>query len=59
MQLGYAITAHRCQGATMALDVILHVVGAFVPGLLRVMLSRVAQRKFLCIVSKLKPDHFH
>ena len=59
MMLGYAITAHRCQGATMAEGVILHVDNAFAPGLLYVMLSRVTNRKLLSIITPLTPDHFH
>ena len=59
MMLGYAITAHRCQGATVSKGVILHVSGAFAPGLLYVMLSRVTESRLLSIITPLSPNNFH
>ena len=56
--LAYAMTAHRCQGATFASHVIVHVRDAFCPGLLYVMLSRVTNRRFLSIVTPLTPADF-
>ena len=56
--LAYAMTVHRCQGATFTSHVIVHVTCAFAPGLLYVMLSRVTNRRFLCVVMPLTPVHF-
>lgn len=53
--LGYAITAHRAQGATLRGRTILHVRKAFAPGMVYVMLSRVTSRDNLFIIGHLKP----
>ena len=54
----YSMIAHRCQGATIASHVIVHVSDAFCPGLLYVMLSRVTNRRFLSIVTPLTLAEF-
>ena len=57
--LGYAMTGHKSQGATLDHDTIVDMRVAFVPGMLYVMLSRVTQRSKLKIVgAKLHPDQF-
>jgi hypothetical protein len=56
--LGYAITAHRAQGATLSGTVIMDVRGAFTPGIAYVMLSRVTNRRNLRILGGLKPADF-
>lgn len=59
LMLGYALTGHRCQGATIANTVLLHPRdAAWCPGLMYVMLSRVTDRRFLRIVGTLKPSMF-
>ncbi len=60
MQLAYAITGHKSQGATLTGPTIVHMQSAFTPGLLYVMLSRVTNRDKLRIVSDgpLSPDLF-
>lgn len=58
--LAHAMTAHKCQGATIAGNTLVHVRDAFVPGLLYVMLSRVTERRFIRVVQpRLTPDHFN
>lgn len=42
--LAYAMTAHKCQGATIRGDIILYVRQAFSPGLLYVMLSSLVRK---------------
>jgi hypothetical protein len=56
--LAYAMTAHRCQGATMRGRVIIMCRDAFAGGMLYVMLSRVPDRKDLHIIGDLTPDSF-
>jgi hypothetical protein len=56
--LGYAITAHRAQGATLTGRTILDVRSAFAPGIVYVMLSRVTSRDDLFILGDLQPNHF-
>jgi hypothetical protein len=56
--LGYAITAHRAQGATLTGRTIVHVRKAFAPGMVYVMLSRVTTRDNLFIIGHLKPEDF-
>lgn len=56
--LGYAITGHRSQGATIRTSVFVFVKDAFAPGLLYVMLSRVTDRSKLKILNRLKPSDF-
>ncbi|WIA28669.1 hypothetical protein OEZ86_011205 [Tetradesmus obliquus] len=56
--LGYAITAHRAQGATLAGRTIVHVRKAFAPGMVYVMLSRVTTRDNLYIIGQLQPADF-
>lgn len=58
LELGYAMTAHKAQGATIPSHVLLHVRTAFAPGQLYVMLSRVTERQFLHILTPLTPGHF-
>jgi len=59
LQLAYAITGHRCQGATLTNPVLLHVGSTdWCPGLLYVMLSRVSKRSMLHVVGKLTPYMF-
>ena len=54
LALAYAITGHKSQGATLNTRTILHIDGAFAPGLVYVMLSRITQRLYLKIVNGLK-----
>lgn len=56
--LGYSITGHKSQGATIKSNVILYVCDAFAPGLLYVMLSRVTDRSKLKILTPLRPTDF-
>jgi hypothetical protein len=56
--LGYAMTGHRSQGATLRGKVLIDVKDAFCPRLLYVMLSRVPSRLNLRIVGELTPDMF-
>jgi ATP-dependent exoDNAse (exonuclease V) alpha subunit len=59
LMLAYAITGHRCQGATFHTPVILHVRSTdWCPGLMYVMLSRVTNRRLLKIVGALTPAMF-
>lgn len=58
LALGYAMTAHRCQGATLTGRVVVHVRDAFAPGIVYVMLSRVQTREQLCILGELQPRDF-
>jgi ATP-dependent exoDNAse (exonuclease V) alpha subunit len=58
LALGYAMTGHKAQGATLSGDVVIHATSTFCPGLMYVMLSRVttaAQLRFTC---KLEPTMF-
>jgi hypothetical protein len=56
--LGYAITAHRAQGATLTGRTIVHVRKAFAPGMVYVMLSRVTTRDNLFITGHLRQEDF-
>jgi len=56
--LAYAMTAHRCQGATLTGTTILHVKDTFAPAILYVMLSRATSRDKLYILDGLRPDDF-
>jgi ATP-dependent DNA helicase PIF1 len=59
LMLAYAITGHRCQGATFNTPVVLHVRSTdWCPGLMYVMMSRVTNRSLLKIVGTLTPDMF-
>jgi ATP-dependent DNA helicase PIF1 len=58
MQLGYALTAHKAQGATIRGDVVLFVRDAFACGIMYVLLSRVLKRDQLHIVTPILPEHF-
>jgi hypothetical protein len=58
LMLCYAITGHKCQGATITGHVVLLIREVFCPGLLYVMLSRVLDRKQLRIVGKLTTKMF-
>ena len=52
------MTIHRCQGATIASQVIVDIKKAFCGGMAYVALSRVPDRKFLKIVSHLSTSDF-
>ena len=54
----YALTGHRCQGATLTGPVIVHVTELFTPGILYVILSRVTHRVNLKIVGHLFASMF-
>jgi ATP-dependent exoDNAse (exonuclease V) alpha subunit len=54
--LGYAITWHKSQGATISSKVVIHIRESFARGLVYVMLSRVKSRKNLKIVNNLQPS---
>ena len=56
--LGYAMSAHASQGATITGKALLIVREAFTPGLLYVMLSRVTCRANLRLGTPLVPSHF-
>lgn len=56
--LGYSITGHKSQGATITTNVIIYVREAFAPGLLYVLLSRVTDRSKLKILTRLRPCDF-
>ncbi|KAG2485202.1 hypothetical protein HYH03_016091 [Edaphochlamys debaryana] len=58
LALGWAITAHRAQGGTLAGPTIVHARHVFTPGQMYVMLSRVTERAVLKIVGSLEPEHF-
>ena len=58
LTLAYAMTGHKCQGATFKTRTIVHMLSAFTPGLLYVMLSRVSKRTLLSVVGELTPDLF-
>lgn len=57
--LGYALTGHKSQGATLRHKVFVDVKEAFCPGMLYVMLSRVPSRTNLRIVGRLTPEMFN
>jgi ATP-dependent exoDNAse (exonuclease V) alpha subunit len=50
LSLGYAVTAHKCQGATFDTPTYIYAKDVFMVGLMYVMLSRVVDRKFLKII---------
>ena len=58
IQLAYAITGHKCQGATIKGKVLLVIRHAFAPGQIYVMLSRVTTRKNLLILNGLRKSNF-
>ncbi|PNH12316.1 ATP-dependent DNA helicase PIF1 [Tetrabaena socialis] len=58
LALGYAITAHRSQGATLAGETIIHAGAVFAPGQMYVMLSRVTERRLIRLAGSLTPDMF-
>ncbi|KAG2439759.1 hypothetical protein HYH02_010636 [Chlamydomonas schloesseri] len=58
LALGWAITAHRSQGATLSGPTIIHARSVFTPGQLYVMLSRVTERRHLHLVGPLSPGLF-
>jgi hypothetical protein len=58
LKLGYAITGHKSQGATISGKCALDVRTAFAPGLLYVMLTRVTNRANLFLLRRLMPDNF-
>jgi ATP-dependent exoDNAse (exonuclease V) alpha subunit len=55
LMLGYAITGHKSQGATISSKVVIHIRESFARGLVYVMLSRVTSQNFLKIVNNLQP----
>ncbi len=55
LMLGYAITRHESQGATISSKVMTHICKSFTQGLVYVMLSRVTSQKKLKIVNNLQP----
>jgi len=57
--LGYTITGHKSQGATISFKVMIHIREFFARGLVYVMLSRVTSRKNLKIVNNLQPSDIH
>jgi ATP-dependent exoDNAse (exonuclease V) alpha subunit len=58
LAFAYAMTGHKCQGATFRCLTIIDILTAFTPGLLYVMLSRVTKRDNLRIVGGLSPEMF-
>lgn len=58
LSLGYAMTGHGCQGATIAKHVVIYSREGLCPGLLYVMLSRVTESRFVRIALPLKPSDF-
>lgn len=56
--LAYAMTAHRCQGATLTGRVILDVRRAFAPAIVYIMLSKATKRSNLRILGGLRPTDF-
>ncbi len=55
LMLGYAITMHKSQGATISSKVMIHIHESFARGLVYVMLSRVTSQKKLKFVNNLQP----
>lgn len=58
MQLGYAISTHKVQGATIPDRAVIHCREAFAPGMMYVMISRVTTSKNLKIVGLPLPSDF-
>jgi hypothetical protein len=58
LTLAYALTAHKCQGATLTGPGIIDVLEAFAAGQLYVMLSRFQRRNQIKIIGRLTPDDF-
>jgi hypothetical protein len=56
LMLGYAITRHKSQGATISSKVMIHIHESFASRLMYVMLSRVTSWKNLKIVNNLQPS---
>lgn len=56
LSLAYAMTRHKCQGATITNDVCIIIKQVFTPGLMYVMLTRVLSRKQLIILGRLTVD---
>jgi len=54
--VGYAITGHKSQGATISSKMMIHIRESFARGLMYVMLSRVTSWKNLKIVNNLQPS---
>jgi ATP-dependent exoDNAse (exonuclease V) alpha subunit len=52
LALGYAMTGHKAQGATISGEVVIHATHSFCPGLMYVMLSRVNTSQQLKFTSK-------
>jgi ATP-dependent DNA helicase PIF1 len=58
LQLAYAITGHKSQGATLNGTTIIDINSTFCPGLLYVMLSRVTEREQIRLLQRLTPEMF-
>jgi hypothetical protein len=58
LELAYAMTAHRCQGATLSALTLVAPRRAFAQGQLNVLLSRVTDRKFLRLTRLPNPEEF-
>jgi hypothetical protein len=58
LELGYAVTAHRIQGATLTSHTLVHPRRAFAQGQINVLLSRVTDRKFLHLTRLPHPQEF-
>ncbi len=57
LMLGYAITKHKSQGATISSKMMIHIHESFAQGLMYVMLSRVTSWTNLKIVNNLQPSN--
>ncbi len=57
--MGYAITSHKAQGATISNKVVKKVRNSFAQGVTYVMLSWVTNRKHLFICDNLTPNDFN
>jgi len=57
LMLGYAITGHKSQGATISSRAMIHIRESFKQKLVYVMLSKVTSRIFLKIVNNLQPSN--
>lgn len=58
LQLAYAMTAHKAQGATIMKPVIIDAEGAFEHGQLYVLFSRVTKSSLITVSGRLTPEHF-
>jgi hypothetical protein len=58
LELAFAMTAHRCQGATLSALTLVAPRRAFAQGQLNVLLSRVTDRRFLRLTRLPNPEEF-